>query len=309
MRKIFLLIYITTFLLSSSNYLLSNIKNSIVVKVDNKIITSFEIKNKILSTLIIAGSEINQKNIDNLKGQTLENLIYYKLKEIELEKFNFKVNKQRLNEFMNRISNNDILKLKNQFENFGLDFNLWRQELETELKWRQFIFLKYSKKIDIDQNFIDNELERIINLNSLNLEVNLSEIEIFQNEQISNEKLISSILKEINDNGFDETAIKFSVSNTSSDKGSLGWINTNTLSKKINDIIKNLEPGQVSKPLVQTNSILFLKLNSKRNLKSTDIDKEKLKQNLIQQKENELFNLFSNSHLSKLKNNYFIEYQ
>ena len=309
MRKIFLLIYITTFLLSSSNYLLSNIKNSIVVKVDNKIITSFEIKNKILSTLIIAGSEINQKNIDNLKGQTLENLIYYKLKEIELEKFNFKVNKQRLNEFMNRISNNDILKLKNQFENFGLDFNLWRQELETELKWRQFIFLKYSKKIDIDQNFIDNELERIINLNSLNLEVNLSEIEIFQNEQISNEKLISSILKEINDNGFDETAIKFSVSNTSSDKGSLGWINTNTLSKKINDIIKNLEPGQVSKPLVQTNSILFLKLNSKRNLKSTDIDKEKLKKNLIQQKENELFNLFSNSHLSKLKNNYFIEYQ
>ena len=62
--------------LFSTNYSLASLKSSIVVKVDNKIITNFEIKNKILSTLIIAGNEINQKNIDSLKEQALENLIY-----------------------------------------------------------------------------------------------------------------------------------------------------------------------------------------------------------------------------------------
>ena len=89
MKKYIYLVYFFAFFSSIVN-LYSNIQNSIVVKVDNKIITSFEVKNKILSTLIISGNEISQKNIDEIKKQTLDNLIFYKLKEIELEKFKFK---------------------------------------------------------------------------------------------------------------------------------------------------------------------------------------------------------------------------
>ena len=131
---------------SSIVNLYSNIQNSIVVKVDNKIITSFEVKNKILSTLIISGNEISQKNIDEIKKQTLDNLIFYKLKEIELEKFKFKVNEQRLNSYINRIAKNNVKKLKNDFKNYNLDFNIWKKEIEIDLKWQQFIYLKYSKK-------------------------------------------------------------------------------------------------------------------------------------------------------------------
>ncbi len=309
MQKILKFYFIFFIYLFSTNYSLASLKSSIVVKVDNKIITNFEIKNKILSTLIIAGNEINQKNIDSLKEQTLENLIYYKLKEIELAKFNFEVNEQELNKYINRIAKNNIPELKKDFKNFGIDFNLWEQELKTELKWQRFIYFTYSNKIEIDEEFLEKELNKIINLNVNNSEINLSEIEVFQNQNISNEKLILKIKDEIKNNGFENTAIKFSSSNTASNKGSLGWININTLSKKIRDLIKDLEPGEVSKPLVQTNSILFLKLNLKRNIQQDKIDRNKLKKNIINQKRNELFNLFSRSHLSKLKNNYLIEYQ
>jgi len=53
---------------------------------------------------------------------------------------------------------------------------------------------------------------------------------------------------------------------------------------------------------------LILKLNDRRKLKKEKIDLTKLKQNLIDKKKNDLFNLYSNSHLSKLKNSSFIEY-
>ena len=52
-----------------ANDAFSKIQNNIVLKVENKIITNYEIKNKILSTLILADQEISQKNIDRLKGQ------------------------------------------------------------------------------------------------------------------------------------------------------------------------------------------------------------------------------------------------
>ena len=309
MKKYFFLIFFFSFFLFLTNNLQSNIQSSIILKVDKKIITSFDVKNKILSTLIIAGNDITQANIDQLKEQTLENLIYIKLKEIELERFDFKVNKQRVNKFINRVSGNNKEKLKNDFKSNGLDFNLWVREIETEFKWQQFIYSKYSNKIEIDESFIDIEIKEILKSRFNNKEVNLSEIEIFQNDEFSNSDLISRIFDEIRKYGFEDTALKFSVSSSSSEKGNLGWINIKTLSKKINNVLKNLKPGQVSKPIIQTNSILFIKLNSERILENNDIDEELLKKNLIRRKQDELFNLYSRSHLSKLKNNSLIEYK
>ena len=54
----FILFFIYLFL---TNYSLASLKSSIVVKVDNKIITNFEIKNKILSTLIIVEMKLIKK--------------------------------------------------------------------------------------------------------------------------------------------------------------------------------------------------------------------------------------------------------
>ena len=243
-----------------------------------------------------------------MKRQTLNNLILYKLKEIELERFNFKVNEQRLNSTIKRIAKNDVERLKNNFENYNLDFNLWKKEIETELKWKQFIFFQYSKKIEIDEKTIDKEVKKIIESSSNNMEANLSEIEIFQDEKVKNEVLIAKILQDIKQNGFENTALKFSISDSSAEKGSLGWINLGILSQKINNAVKVLQPGQVSKPIIQPNSILFLKLNSLRASKNK-IDNELIKKNIIAQKQNELFNLYSRSHLSKLKNNHLIQYQ
>ena len=309
MKKVLFLIYSFIFSLFLTINLKSNIQSSIILKVDKKIVTNFEVKNKILSTLIIAGNDITQSNIDNLKKQTLENLIYFKIKEIELEKFDLRIKEQRVNDIINRISGNNIEKLKNNFKNNDLDFDLWVEEIRTELKWQKFIYLKYSNKIQIDESFINTEVDKILKTNINNKEINLSEIEVFQNNEISNDSLISKILREIEVKGFENAAMKFSISNSSSSKGNLGWINMNTLSRKINDALKNLKPGQLSKPIIQTNSILFLKLNSVRILKNNNIDKERLKKNLIKRKQDELFNLYSRSHLSKLKNNYLIEYK
>ena len=279
-----------------------------MAKVDTIIVTSFEVKNKILSTLILSGSEISQENIDNLKRQSLDSLIFYKLKLIELEKFDLKIEETKLNSYINKIAKNDIQKLKNDFKTFGVDFALWKKEVETELKWQQFIYYQYSKKIDIDENSVNEEIKKIIQSSLKNQEVNLSEIEIFQNEKISNDKLISKIFDQISNDGFENTALKFSISESSTEKGNLGWINLNILSDKIRNSVKILKPGQISEPIIRPKTILFLKLNSLRSSQNK-IDEEKIRKNLINLKQNEQFNLYSRSHLSKLKNNNLIQYK
>ena len=60
------IIFIIFFLISFTN-LNSKTENFIVAKVGQKIVTNFEIKNKIIGTLIISGETINQANINSLK--------------------------------------------------------------------------------------------------------------------------------------------------------------------------------------------------------------------------------------------------
>ena len=67
--------------------------------------------------------------------------------------------------------------------------------------------------------------------------------------------------------------------------------------------------GDVSAPIKRANSILFLKLDDKKEIEAGKIETSKLKKKLIEQKKNELFNLYSRSHLSKLRNSSFIEYK
>ena len=71
----------------------------------------------------------------------------------------------------------------------------------------------------------------------------------------------------------------------------------------------NLKPGEISKPIFQSNSILFIKLNQERKISNKDINKEDFKKRLIQQKQNEIFNQYSLNHLSTIKNKYLIEYK
>ena len=75
-----------------------------------------------------------------------------------MAKFNFEVNKQELNKYINRIAKNNISGLKKDL-GFCIDFNLWEQELKTELKWQRFIYFTYSNKIEIDEEFLEKELK------------------------------------------------------------------------------------------------------------------------------------------------------
>ena len=83
----------------------------------------------------------------------------------------------------------------------------------------------------------------------------------------------------------------------------------NHYQEQIYKILNKMKIGDISNPIKRQDSILFLKLNDKRVSKVDDIDIKKLKNRIINQKKNELFNLYSRSHLSKLKNTSFIDFK
>ena len=235
-------------------------------------------------------------------------MIEDKLKLIELKKYNFEADNSRTRKYLNSISSNNIQNLIENFNKNNLDFDLFKEEVETQFKWQELIYNIYKNKISIDENIINNELKNLMRKNTNFKEFKISEIEIFASEN-DNKNKIKEVQDEINKNGFSEAAIKLSMSTSSKNKGNLGWINSKSLSNQIKDIITSMKVGDVSKPIFQQDRILFLKLDDTREISLNTNDIEKFKNKIIDQKKNELFNLYSKSHLSKLRNVSYIEYK
>ena len=281
---------------------------NIIAKIDNELITSYDVKNKIITTLVLSKKELNQENINSLKKIALENLIINRLKKIELNKYDIKSNDRQINAYLNSISSNDIPSLKKSFEINGLDFKAYKNELDIEFKWRNLIFNKFSNKINIDPDDLIQQLPKKIEQQESSIEFNLSEIEILSSDPNLEKEIIPQILEEIKQTGFENAVLKFSIASSSSNQGNLGWINSNSLSEDLLEIIEKLEVGEVTKPIKKNDKIIFFKLIDKKIISASSKDIENLKKELIEQKKNELFRLYSSSFLSKLRNSKLIEY-
>ena len=284
-------------------------KNDIIVKINNNIVTAYELKNKLKTSLILSGQEINQENINKNKNQALNYLINLKLKKNELDKYKVEIANININNQLLYLSSNNINSFKNKFKKFNLSYDLFLNELKIETAWKQLMFEIYNKKVKINQNEVNNQVTNYAKNNSKIIEYKISEIEVIVDQNSEIEKKINFIKNQIERIGFTKTAATFSNSSTASNEGDMGWINKDSLNNKILNIVSEMKIGDVSKPIINLNNILFLKLYDKRSTKTKDLNLKELSNKINRQKENELFGLYSTSHLSKIKNNALIEYK
>ena len=308
-KKKYLLLILLIFFFKIS-YTNASIQNKIIATVNNEIITSYELKNKIMTFLILNKVEVNQENINNYKNQSLKTLINMKIRKNELVKYNLlngEIDTSRLIEQQSKKYNFTIEEFKKEFLNNNLSYDLYLQEIQLELGWQQLILQLYGNKIIVDEYEIDEELKKIIDTQKEMIEYRLSEIEVQVNDNEKVTNLVEEIQNQIIKDGFKNTAIKYSTSSTALEGGEIGWVNSKSLSNKMLNAISNMKLKEVSKPMMHNNSILFVKLEEIKKVDALKINSIETKKKIIDQKKNELLNLFSNSHLSKIRNNASIE--
>lgn len=285
------------------------IQNKILIKIENEIISSYELKNKINTLIVLSNKEVNQSNIDKLKKVAVNQLINLKMKKIELSKYNIEIDRNNINAYLNKISSGNIQEFKNKFKVNNLDYNFYLDEIKTQLTWQKLIFSLYKDKVIIEEKEINDDLEKSLKLNSTIKEYNLSEMDILLDNNTDLSKKLSEINFQIQNYGFEETAKQFSGSYSASEGGRLGWLSEKSLSNKILNRVNKLKINEISDPIISGNSLMLIKLNNVRVKKVENLNTEKLRKNIIEQRKNELFSLYSNSHLSKIKNNLLVEYK
>ena len=162
--------------------------------------------------------------------------------------------------------------------------------------WNQLIFNKFKQSVKIDRELIKSELSN----NNKQKEFLLSEILFNINENEKIDKKIDLLEKEIKDKGFSQAALTYSISDTASKGGQLGWVKETIMSLKIKKIIKEIKIGNYSEPIIVPGGFLILRIEDIREVENNfDLNTEINK--IIKEKTNEQLNQFSNIYFKKIK--------
>ena len=116
--------------------------------------------------------------IENEVNECVEQ-IDLKLKENEVEKYKIEISENEVFLNLNSIANKNLENLKTKFKNNNIDFEVYKNNLKTELSWRKLIFFLYNKKIELNESEIDLELKKILKDNKNNFEFELNYSIIF----------------------------------------------------------------------------------------------------------------------------------
>ena len=282
------------------------IENKILFKVNNEIITSIDILTE-LKYLGTINNDLNKMPKNQAFEIAKKSLIREKIKEIELKKFFKEIIVE--DEFINNLLVNhfesaeikSIFDFEKYFLLLDISPNLIKKKISIEVMWNQFIFNKFNQNVKINKEIIKNELLTKDKQN----EYLLSEIFFTINENEKLDKKTNLLEKEINDKGFSQTALIYSVSNTANKGGKLGWVKETIMSPKIKKIIKQIKINNYTKPIVLPGGFLILKIEDIRET-DNDFDLNSEIDKIVRKKANEQLNQFSNIYFNKVKKNIII---
>ena len=300
----FKILSLILFLIFFNYQKLQSLENKILLKIDNDIITTFDIYEEI-KFLKLFNPQLNNLSENKIFEISKNSILKDRIKRIEILKFvkEIKVDDRFLVKLIkNRYSEIGLNSL-DSFENYlsknNLDVDKVKEKISTELIWNDIIFQKFNSKVSVDReeikkNILENPQKKTQE------KLLLSEITFNVDKKVDFEKKSKKIFDDIEKTGFKNAALIHSESSTASNGGLIGWVKFDNINNSIKTEISNLNIGQYSKPVRTSSGFIIVKIEDKK-VDKIDINLNREIEEMIKFKTNEQLDQFSNIYFNKIK--------
>ena len=303
-NNIFKILSLILFLIFFNYQKIHSVENKILLKIDNDIITTFDIYEEI-KFLKLFNPQLNNLSENEIFEISKNSILKDRIKRIEILKFvkEIKVDDRFLVRLIkNRYSEIGLNSL-DSFENYlsknKLDVDKVKEKISTELIWNDIIFQKFNSKVSVNREEIKKSI--LENPQKKTQEkLLLSEITFNVDKKVDFEKKSKKIFEDIEKTGFKNAALIHSESRTASNGGLIGWVKFDNINNSIKTEISNLNIGQYSKPVRTSSGFIIVKIEDKK-VDKIDINLNREIEEMIKFKTNEQLDQFSNIYFNKIR--------
>ena len=294
--------FITSLIFVTQIFSALSLENKIEVKVNNEIITSLDI-NKEIAYLKKFNPSLNNLEKNKIYMIGKNSLIREKIKKNELLKHinEIKLPQKEIDKIKKNMYINLGLSNENEFKDYlmnsGIKIKTVENKLSIEALWNELIYAKFSQNLKIDKIKLKEKAKKIVNKKIK--KYLLSEIVFRISDKTKLNEKTDIINNSILNNGFENTALFYSVADSSGTGGKLGWIEENALPETLKKILFNLEKDQHTNPIFTSSGYLIIKINDiKYQKQNTNVDK--IFNDLIEFNTNQQLNQYSNNYFKKI---------
>ena len=243
--------------------------------INGEVITQTDIDQRLALMAIANGGEIPADQIERLRQQVLRNLIDETLQIQAAKAADIKVTDVDIDRTVARVAGN-VKQTPEQMADYlkarGSSIRSIRRQILGETSWRRL----QSAKIESGVSVGDDEVKAVIDRMEASKgteeykvsEIFLSATATTQAQAMSNASQIIDALRK--GGSFVGYARQYSEASTGAVGGDLGWVRPEQLPEPIANVVRSLQPGQVSAPLAVPGGVSIIALQDTRKVLTAD---------------------------------------
>lgn len=243
----------------------------VAATVNGEMISNKDLQERANLFMLTTGMQVNEKNKKMVAERVMQNVIDEKIKLQEAQKQNIGVSDIELKDaYRNFERSNGIPPGKFQavLREYQVSTNVFMTQIKANLLWNKLVSRRMGPNVDVSVKEVEDEFMRIKkDMNTPKFMV--SEIVIKKRDAEHIDEL-EEILQR--DPRFELYAVQFSQSASAPSGGKLGWVSPGQLAKPLDNVIRTLKEGQVSKAIPYRTDYYIFRMDKIYNPKANKKD-------------------------------------
>lgn len=288
-----------------------SLADNIAAIVDEQPITSLDVDKRARLMMILSGFPNTPEVMSAMRQQALHALVEGRLILSASARANIKVSDEELHQAENSVAAQNKM-TRTQLLTLLSSADVQEQELhlffKEQVSWTKFLEQEIKPSVHISDEEVEQNLQaisKILDNSDENVRVKLSEIVLYvsADDPQKTAQSLEQLSKQLKaDSDFAKLARDFSQSASRQNDGVVGWVYVEQLAQELKAVVKNLEPGQISSPIILGESVIILKLLDKQVRKAQE-DRSDRKQEVFQYLYRHKLHLKIKAYLNALRKN------
>lgn len=242
----------------------------ILVSVNNDMITSYDLKQRMLLLIVTSGVQVTQENYAAFQQQALNSLIDERLQQQEMDHWKVKVSDAEIDEEVARMAAQSNLKpdqLLAELKRVGIEPATLRAQIAAESGWNQLVGGRYHSNANVGTAQIDSLMDKVI-ADGQKPQYLVAEIFIdntsagsaanaLQGAKQLREQIAAKVAP------FQAVARQFSNAPSAANGGDAGWLVSGNIDASVENVLTALKPGEMSEPIVTKDGVYIYLLRQK----------------------------------------------
>ena len=250
---------------------LPQLGEGILVSVNDDMITSYDLKQRMLLLIVTSGVQVTDQNYQAFQQQALNSLIDEALERQEMDHWKVKVEDKDIDDEIGRMAQQSNLtgpQLLAELKKVGIAPETLRQQISAESGWNDLVGGRYHANAAVGKAQIDSTMDKIISDGQkpqyLVAEIFLDPAQAggLPNAQAGAKQLYDQIKSGAAP--FQAVARQFSNAPSAGNGGDAGWLVSGNIDPTIEAALQTANPGDMTPPITTKDGVYIYLLRQKR---------------------------------------------